>query len=556
MRALLVALALLLPGAAWAQGSPGIGGGVPCYAGFSCDLGTGALTARGGTLSNGAAGTSAKAALTLKNAAGIGFQFVPQIEAVAYNPLVSANDEAIISGGSGTTNVLTLAPWSTTKSGLRLLGDGHVYSANNTLDDGAGGALFKGSVSLTGSGTALSVSNSAVFGSGGSAPVTVGSVAGGSGISAPSLLNLNSEGGLDAVAMNSPGGIAAIFFGNAAVTGRLNVDAGQSNGPITFNSSNSPYQYTGFNYSLANATQQFVITNNISGNSYTAPAAASYNCGGISGFFVMCNNGDALATTGGNAPHSLDVYRFFGGAGTTGGRIVANFQLQDTSSTGTSDTTSQFYQALNVASNINSNLGGVSGTYRGDVFASGLYVTLGSQSTFIDGIALQEGDITVPTGASVHKVSGYTVILLSTNKVAGDIANTAFGIAAQSGATPTITCGYCFGSYDGVNAMAASASLFAFTPQGGVGSGPTVTNGWYFPTTTFTGDAYADGHFQLTGAGEFLQAKITDPNTAPGAGEMKLTVEAGTTAGTCKIVARAGTSATPVTVVDNVGTGC
>lgn len=55
---------------------------------------------------------------------------------------------------------------------------------------------------------------------------------------------------------------------------------------------------------------------------------------------------------------------------------------------------------------------------------------------------------------------------------------------------------------------------------------------------------------------EFGISKITDPNTAPGAGVAKLTVEAGTNAGTCKVVIRAGTSATAVTIVDNVGGAC
>ena len=60
----------------------------------------------------------------------------------------------------------------------------------------------------------------------------------------------------------------------------------------------------------------------------------------------------------------------------------------------------------------------------------------------------------------------------------------------------------------------------------------------------------------LTVGNELTAAKITDPATAPGAGEFKVTVVAGTTAGTCKLIARAGTSTTPVTIIDNVGSGC
>ncbi len=56
--------------------------------------------------------------------------------------------------------------------------------------------------------------------------------------------------------------------------------------------------------------------------------------------------------------------------------------------------------------------------------------------------------------------------------------------------------------------------------------------------------------------GELAIQKITDPASAPNAGYLKFTVEAGTKSGTCKIVTRAGTSATPIVLIDNVGAGC
>ncbi len=59
------------------------------------------------------------------------------------------------------------------------------------------------------------------------------------------------------------------------------------------------------------------------------------------------------------------------------------------------------------------------------------------------------------------------------------------------------------------------------------------------------------GHY-----GELAIQKITDPASAPNAGYLKFTVEAGTNSGTCKIVTRAGTSATPIVLIDNVGAGC
>ena len=71
------------------------------------------------------------------------------------------------------------------------------------------------------------------------------------------------------------------------------------------------------------------------------------------------------------------------------------------------------------------------------------------------------------------------------------------------------------------------------------------------PATSITHIAGA-----FTVGNEITAAKITDSATAPGAGEFKVTVVAGTTAGTCKLIARAGTSTTPVTIIDNVGSGC
>lgn len=83
-----------------------------------------------------------------------------------------------------------------------------------------------------------------------------------------------------------------------------------------------------------------------------------------------------------------------------------------------------------------------------------------------------------------------------------------------------------------------------------------IKSGIDISNITTTGNAWNDGHTKLTGAGEIVAAKITDPASAPGAASFKITVVAGTNAGSCKLIARAGTSATPVTIIDNVGSGC
>jgi hypothetical protein len=114
--------------------------------------------------------------------------------------------------------------------------------------------------------------------------------------------------------------------------------------------------------------------------------------------------------------------------------------------------------------------------------------------------------------------------------------------------------GLSFGAQGGNFGIRTTGTLIGGT--GLAGAGFSVANGIDWHLGTFTGNAYNDGHFVLTGAGEMEFAKISDPNSAPGAALVKLTAEAGTTGGTCKIVARAGTSATPVTIIDNVGSGC
>ncbi len=56
--------------------------------------------------------------------------------------------------------------------------------------------------------------------------------------------------------------------------------------------------------------------------------------------------------------------------------------------------------------------------------------------------------------------------------------------------------------------------------------------------------------------GELALSKQAASGLAPGVGNLKIGVVAGTNTGTCKIIAYAGTSTTPVTIVDNVGGGC
>lgn len=108
-------------------------------------------------------------------------------------------------------------------------------------------------------------------------------------------------------------------------------------------------------------------------------------------------------------------------------------------------------------------------------------------------------------------------------------------------------------------AIAISAGLkFQFTSSFlGMGSGQSVS---WFPTASISGSA--DTSISRLGVGlvgingQLAIPKVSGTGTAPGAGQLKLEVVAGTNAGSCKIQAYAGTSTTPVTVLDNVGSGC
>ena len=89
----------------------------------------------GGSIDSGQTSPSATPALTLSGN-GQKFLFVPDIIAESYNPIVESGDLVItgyssVSGGSN----IDIVPWTSTKSGIRLQGNGNVSTANNVLDN-------------------------------------------------------------------------------------------------------------------------------------------------------------------------------------------------------------------------------------------------------------------------------------------------------------------------------------------------------------------------------------------------------------------------------------
>lgn len=158
--------------------------------------------------------------------------------------------------------------------------------------------------------------------------------------------------------------------------------------------------------------------------------------------------------------------------------------------------------------------------------------------------------ITDRIGQQIVDVQGPT---FGTQAIRDDV-----GLSLNNQYAPSSTLGFKvgfeFGRTGGNFPVSTNGTLFA--AQGSSGSRFTVLNGIDWHLGNFTGNTWNDGHTILTGGGEIIMAKIADPSTAPGAGAVKFTAEAGTNPGTCRIVVRAGTSSTPTTLLDNIGGSC
>ncbi len=104
----------------------------------------------GGSINSGQTVSGSTPALTLSGN-GQEFQFLPDSSSAVYNPIVEAGDLVITGNTSviGAANV-AIVPWSSTKGGIRLQGNGNVSSANNVLDDGSGNTNISGTLTVSG----------------------------------------------------------------------------------------------------------------------------------------------------------------------------------------------------------------------------------------------------------------------------------------------------------------------------------------------------------------------------------------------------------------------
>lgn len=172
---------------------------------------------------------------------------------------------------------------------------------------------------------------------------------------------------------------------------------------------------------------------------------------------------------------------------------------------------SPFFVAGQFASTANANVGGTAPTFasaNGANAALNLYATMTSNATNWRGNGGVEVDINAQTGSSVLFGTGVSVVLLSTNTVVPSMESDAFLISSQgSGAVASINCGYCFGGYNGVSAMASTSALMSELGHGGATAYPQMTvqdgidlhlvafNGFAFRGSNDTSDIDSSGNF-------------------------------------------------------------
>ena len=406
---------------------------------------------------------------------------------------------------------------------------------NKPLDLGSGsinttgamnvGAITAPTMTLNGTGTALSVTNSAGFGTGGSVPITIESgniIAGGA-----SNFNIVWPSAHNAFFGTSNGNTLRITDPGSTTTGLLTLNGASSDGPLFFNTTNSanPNQSLAFYMSGGSQSQIELYPAPYSGT-YSPPPVNAFNCNGAPGFLLICNNADTLA---GGGPGLLTVINQFGGAGTTGARSAANIYLTMTHST--SDTTNQFYSALNTWMETEGNAGGTSTQAAGTSYGLAVNNVQSTGATYYietTGIAVE---MQLLTGSSTLYGRGVDIQLEPSNAVAPSVEFLAYTVASAVEGQGTITCGYCAGRHDSHNPFAAGATFMGFDLEPG-DANPTITNGIDFHLMNFTGNTWNDGHVTISGAGDSLLNSATALATTATAGFVHLPNSAGAPTGT------------------------
>jgi hypothetical protein len=157
---------------------------------------------------------------------------------------------------------------------------------------------------------------------------------------------------------------------------------------------------------------------------------------------------------------------------------------------------------------------GTSGEPNGNLVGANVKAALFTAASYWSAVEGEEIDVTLGAGTGARVFDGMVVVLQGSNAVSATNENNAYTVSAGQGATPTIVCAYCVGSYQGQNPLASSASLMQFLLNQGIGSAPTITNGIHLNTFAgFTGNAFDSPGFSVTGGAAVTAAayNVTAP---------------------------------------------
>lgn len=284
-----------------------------------------------------------------------------------------------------------------------------------------------------------------------------------------------------------------------------------------------------------------IYQNTIFSGSTTEPEAAF-------GAFLQQTDNSSNTENGTGLTENL----ILNGSGVVGWRDAGVFVLNIDAPTG--NTVSEGYTGLTGKCNINATDPVVGG---GSCFGANFVASVGVGVTAAENVGV-EIDTWEQSGAVIVDRVGQQIVDAAGPTFGTQASRDDVALSLNNQYSPSSTLGFKigfeFGRAGGSFPVSTNGTLVG--AQGTLGSKFTVSNGIDWHLGIFTGNTWNDGHTILTGGGEVIVAKITDPGTAPGTGAVKLTAEAGTNPGTCKIVVRAGTSSTATTLLDNIGGSC
>lgn len=238
------------------------------------------------------------------------------------------------------------------------------------------------------------------------------------------------------------------------------------------------------------------ITGSPSGSCSTSPCA----------YAGILTNSNSLSSISGGIVSSLFVQNNAGGGkgGYTGIDTVLNLNVKTTNTGNTG-----YYVGIQSTAQATVNDNGTALVPSGHLYGSSAYARLVSNATYWDQVIGSELNVQVNDNASVSDFIGQQIVILNTPS-GGSRANIGMTIAADATSSP-IDCGYCFGAYQGYNAMRPTGTLIGTWKNGGsinelIG---TVANGVYLNGYTITGKAYSSAGYSVDGSGNLSTKSVS-----------------------------------------------